>query len=167
MLIKFMAQESVRYLQKQYTTNVYEKNLIFWFELFFHNVFWLQCPSTALSTTRRPVATPRLPFNNRPRQSSHLLPLLREQQIKGLIKFFILGSFRRFPIRHFRRIFFEFRSRFYAIWIRWYAKTEIRRDISQDLAIFNSSDSLQFLFNCYYKTFRLADTVCNHRHTKC
>jgi hypothetical protein len=30
MLIKFMAQESVRYLQIQYnTTNVYEKNLLF------------------------------------------------------------------------------------------------------------------------------------------
>jgi hypothetical protein len=36
MLIKFMAQQSVWYLQIQYnTTNFYEKNLIFWFELFF------------------------------------------------------------------------------------------------------------------------------------
>jgi hypothetical protein len=66
---------------------------------FFHNVFWLQCPS----------------------------------------------------IRHFRRMFFKFQ--FYPIWNRWYANTEIRRDISQDLAIFNSSHDLQFLFSCYYNTF--------------
>jgi hypothetical protein len=56
-------------------------------------------------------------------------------------------------IRHFRPMFFEFWFRFYPIWNRWYANTEIRRDISQDLAIFNSSHILQFLFNYYYNTF--------------
>jgi hypothetical protein len=56
-------------------------------------------------------------------------------------------------IRHFRRMFFEIQFRFYPIWNRWYANTEIRCDVSQDLAIFNSSHSLQFLFNCYYNTF--------------
>jgi hypothetical protein len=54
-------------------------------------------------------------------------------------------------IWHFRRMFFEFR--FYPIWNRWCANTEICCDISQDLAIFNSSHSLQFLFNCYYNMF--------------
>jgi hypothetical protein len=39
-------------------------------------------------------------------------------------------------IRHFRRMFFEFRFRFYPVWNCWYASTEIRSDISQDLAIF-------------------------------
>jgi hypothetical protein len=93
----------------------------------------------------------RFSLNNRPRQRSPLFPLLRESQIKCLIQFFVLGSFHRFPFRNFRRMFFEFR--FYPIWNRWYANTEIRRDISQDLAILNSSHSLQFLFNCYYNTF--------------
>jgi hypothetical protein len=78
-----------------YTT----KNLIFWLEFFFSQLFfWLLCLS----------------------------------------------------IRHFRQMFFEFRFTFYPTWNRWYANTEIRRGISQDLAIFNSSHSLQFLFNCYY-----------------
>jgi hypothetical protein len=78
------------------------KKKVWYFSLnFFHNVFWLQCPS----------------------------------------------------IRHFRRMFFEFRFRFYPISNRWYANTEIRLDISQNLTIFNSSHSLQFLFNCYYNTF--------------
>jgi hypothetical protein len=99
------------------------------------------------------VKTPRFSLNNRPRQRSPLFPLLREPQINGLILFFILGSFHRFQIWHFRRMFFEFRFRFYPIWNRWYANTEISRDISQDLAIFNSSHNLQFLLNCYYNTF--------------
>jgi hypothetical protein len=84
-------QQSVRYLKMQYnTTNLYEKNLIFWFELFLNNVFWLQCPF----------------------------------------------------IRRFRPMFVEFRFRLYPISNRRYANTEIRRDVSQDLAIFNSSHIL-------------------------
>jgi hypothetical protein len=55
-------------------------------------------------------------------------------------------------IRHFGRMFFEFRFRFYPIWNRWYPNTEIRRDISQDFAISKSTHSLQSLFNCYCNT---------------
>jgi hypothetical protein len=60
MFITFMAQENVQYLQIQYnTTNLYEKksDVLVW--IFFHNVFWLQCPSTASSITRRPVPVKR------------------------------------------------------------------------------------------------------------
>jgi hypothetical protein len=57
--------QSVRYLQIQYNITkctiftdtihykfIRKKNLIFWFELFFHKVFWLQCSSTAFRLTR-------------------------------------------------------------------------------------------------------------------
>jgi hypothetical protein len=54
---------------------------------------------------------------------------------------------------HYHLSLVPLRFWFHPIWNRWYAYTEIHRDISQHLAIFNSSHRLQFLFNCYYNTF--------------
>jgi hypothetical protein len=109
----------------------------------------------------------RFSLNNRPRQRSPIFPLLRESQITGLVRFFILGSFHRFPIRHFRRMFFQFRfdfTQFETVDMPTPKSAATFRKISPFLIRLTASNFCSIVITT---RFRLADTVCNHRQTKC